>query len=268
VDRKTSDKRTIIVPAASVSITGCIQPNILSRALSGTNTDNGLAARFLFSWPPRRQYKWTEDSISSEIEERYHAVIRKILELDVKVNDEGELEPVLLPLSPEAKGLWIEYYNKHEDMILAATGPLASAFRKLTATTARLALVIQLVRWASNEAQDTEIDAASMSQAIALSTWFAGEACKVYGILVDSEEEKDQQELVELITRLGGEVSANELRKSTRKFRSNDEAEAALIKLAGKGLVTVQWKKSGPVGGRPRSVFKLNTDDQGECNSQ
>ena len=60
IDRKTSIPPTIDVPYATVSIAGSIQPGVLRRALSREHYENGMAARFLFAMPPKRQKRWTE----------------------------------------------------------------------------------------------------------------------------------------------------------------------------------------------------------------
>ena len=257
VDRKSGNTKVIHVPDASVSITGGIQPNILSRAITGTNIDNGLAARILFSWPPRMKQKWTEAMISIEIEGQYQGILTKLLELEMHSDSNGNFVPEYIQLSPDAKESWIEYYNDHEQKLLSVSGPLASAFSKRKATAARLALIMQLTRWASGEAGKTTIELESMNKGIELARWFSSEDRRIYRMLSETEEERSRRDTVEIVLRLGGSASANDLRKATRKFSTNDEAETALRDLVAHGMGTFVSKEIGLKGGRPSEIFKL-----------
>ncbi|MCH7989382.1 MAG: DUF3987 domain-containing protein, partial [Planctomycetes bacterium] len=58
VDRKTGHKIIVNVRRASVSVTGSIQPLSLALSLGREHFENGLVARLLFCFPPRRQRRW------------------------------------------------------------------------------------------------------------------------------------------------------------------------------------------------------------------
>ena len=67
VDRKTSDRTTLRVPRAFVSITGGIQPKILQRVLGTKHIESGLAARILFTNPPRKRKRLPKAKISPDL---------------------------------------------------------------------------------------------------------------------------------------------------------------------------------------------------------
>ena len=71
VDRKTGDRKTIFVARPAMSVTGGIQPATLRRVLAEGHVENGLAARLLFSFPPRHPKRWTEADISPAIEAKW-----------------------------------------------------------------------------------------------------------------------------------------------------------------------------------------------------
>ena len=89
-----------------------------------------------------------------------------------------------MPLSDEAKRLWIEYFNRHRAELADLDDDLAAAWSKLEAYAARFALIFQLCSWAAGEphASDEQVDEAAMVSGIALSDWFGGEAKRVYGL--------------------------------------------------------------------------------------
>ena len=128
VDRK-GGKRTIHVPRASVCIAGGVQPKALVAALVGRyqaggvdeamdkpdkeHFDNGLAARLLFAMPPRRPKRWTEDELPWQTETALETLVGRLLALDMPEDENGQPQPRDIPLSPQGKQAWIEFYNAH-----------------------------------------------------------------------------------------------------------------------------------------------------------
>lgn len=79
VDRKTSDP--ILISRAAVSVTGAVQIDALRRALGRELVENGFAARVLIAMPPRRQRRWTEQTIASEVVDALEGVFLRLWEL-------------------------------------------------------------------------------------------------------------------------------------------------------------------------------------------
>jgi hypothetical protein len=262
VDRKTGIPRTIHVPQAAVCVSGGIQPAILQRALSIEHRESGLAARLLLTCPPRKAKKWTEADIDPSAEEELVRLFDRLYELQPTVSDEGEARPVLVRLSGDAKTAWKAYYNAHNVEQADLTGDMAAAWSKLEEYAARLALVIHLVRWATNDPDLSDsdvVDLASMEAGIALTKWFKHEARRTYAVLDETDEERDERRLAEWITRKGGSATVREIQRGCRWLRQPGMAEAALDALAkaGQGL----WLDSAPdgKGGRPTRVFAVLT---------
>jgi Protein of unknown function (DUF3987) len=91
----------------------------------------------------------------------------------------------------------------------------------------------------------------------ALADWFGAEGRRVYGVLAESDEERDRRQLVELIEQLGDGITANELRRRSRRFASSEDAEAALNELASRGIGRWDRTSSTAQGGRPTRRFRL-----------
>jgi hypothetical protein len=261
VDRKTGLPRTIHVPQASVCVAGGIQPAILRRALSTEHREDGLAARLLLTCPPRLAKRWTEADIDPSAEAELVRLFDRLYELQPTAGDDGEPRPALVRLSGDAKTAWKNYYNAHAIEQADLTGDMAAAWSKLEEYTARLALVIHLVRWAADDAtlaSADRVDAGSMDAGIRLAQWFKHEARRVYTMLDETDTERDQRRLVEWIGRKGGTVTAREVQQGCRWLRGPGAAEAALEELAKAGRGT--WEQS-PAGqrGQPTRRFKLST---------
>lgn len=266
VDRKTGIPRTIYVPQASVSVCGGIQPGILHRALGMEHRESGLAARLLLSCPPRIAKRWTEADIDPTAEADITRLVDRLFTLEQEVDPESpadapEYIPVVVGLTTEAKTAWRSYYDAHAQEQADLSGDLSAAWSKLEEYAARLALVIHFVRWAADDptlASVNTVDVESMSAGISLTTWFKGEARRVYAMLGESDDDRDRRRLTEWIGRKGGSVTAREVQQGCRWITSSDDAEAALVELVNAGYG--EWEPS-PAGkrGQPTRRFRLST---------
>ena len=262
VDRKTGNPPTICVPMASVSVTGGIQPAILDRALGIEHRESGLAARILLTCPPRKPKRWTEADIDPADEAVLARLFDRLYQLQFSQVENGNLQPVVIGMLPDAKLAWTEYYNQHAQEQIDLSGDLSAAWSKLEEYAARLALVLHYVRWAAGDAEAQiadAIDADSMRAGIVLAQWFKSEARRVYALLSESDEDHDQRRLIEWIERKGKPVTVREVQQGHRQYRTAQDAEAALEQLAKAGCG--QWHDAppGPKGGRPSHVFRLST---------
>ena len=151
VDRKTGSPQTIVAPQAYVSVIGGIQPGVFRRAFGKEHRESGLAARLLVTHPPRIAKTWTEADIGPEVEAELEANVNRLYDLRPTSDTAGEAQPISVALSPEAKIAFIEYFNGHNLQQVEMAGDLAAAWSKLEEYAARLALVIQLARWAAED---------------------------------------------------------------------------------------------------------------------
>jgi Protein of unknown function (DUF3987) len=262
IDRKTGEPRTIFVPHATVSVAGSIQPGVLRRALSREHHENGMAARFLFAMPPKRQKRWTEAEIDEQLETDVLALFDRLYDLQPDHDDDGEPIPRLVKLSAAAKhDVWIPFYNQHGREQIELDDDLSAAWSKLEGYAARLALVHHLIRVAADDDKVSDpdtVDETSMAAGIALSRWFGQEAKRVYAMLSESEEDQTIRETMELVQRLSGIVTGRDLQRHSRNYKTAKEAENALQILVQHKKGCWQHSPSDAQGGRPTSVFVLH----------
>lgn len=260
VDRKTGDRKTIAVPRAAVSICGTIQPGILSDVLGREHFENGLAARLLLAMPPRQAKRWTENELSENARVGFESIYFGLLDLQHR-DDIEEPTPVDVPLSPDGRAAWIEFYDAHgKEQDAVVSDDLAAAFAKLEGYAARLALIFHLVRAVEGDsalANVDAVDAASVTAGVTVARWFCHETSRVYAALAESPEDRDQRELLAWISQRGGLVSIRDLQRGQRRFKTSDDARAAIDALveAGHG----EWVEIKPskTGGRPSRCFKI-----------
>jgi len=258
VDRKSSGP--LYVARAAVNIAGGIQPGTLRRALGLEHRENGLAARILLACPPRTPKRWTEADIDPTAEAAVEAVFDRLYSLQPEIDANGDPCPAVVKLTPEGKRAWIEFYNAHAAEQAELTGDLAAAWSKLEGYAARLALVVHLTRWAAGDAtlaKPEAVDEASIAVGVALSGWFKNEARRIYGMLGESDEDRQRRRLVELIRRKGGSATPRDLMRSCRQYLTSVDAEAALAELAEAGLGRWEDVPTTGKGGRPTRRLTL-----------
>jgi hypothetical protein len=240
VDRKTGERRTLFVRRAGVSLVGSIQPGILARALTEDAFDAGLGARLLLTMPPKKPKVWTDLELDPDTEAAFLRVYEHLRLLDFASSNDGPV-PRALPLTPDAKMLWVAFYNAFGQEQVAVEGDLAAAFSKLEGYAARFALLHHLVRAASavdERGYFEPVAADSVGAGIALARWFVDETRRIYTVLHESADERALRELVQFIRgREGRRVTTRKLQNSnSRKYPTAAHAEAALDRLVQAGL--------------------------------
>ncbi len=254
VDRKGVG--SLYVHSAAVSVCGGIQPSILKRSLSQEHRDSGLAARLLLAYPPRTPKRWTEDSITPEIERTVSQAFSRLYGIDPDCDHEGRDKPHLIPLSTDGKREWIEFFNQHAEQQARLSGDEAAAFAKLEGYAARFALIIHLSKWALGEDEVptplTPISASSIRAGVTITRWFGNEAQRVYAMLSESKKDAELRSLVEVVSKAGGSMSGRELMQARRGFQTVQEAETCLHSIVEHGWgVWITPKREGT--GRPKA---------------
>ncbi len=264
VDRKTGDRKTIMVSQPAMSATGGTQPATLRKVLVSGHVESGLGARLLFTYPPRQRKRWTEAEISADIDELYKGLINGLFALEPQIDDDGKSQPLVVGLSPTAKTAWVKFYNEHASEQADLSGELAAAWSKLECYAARLALVVHCVRVVSRDTSlisSDVIDEVSIGAGITLSRWFGYEAKRVYAMLAETETENETEhrQLVEWIQTRGGTATARDLQRGPRRFRKAppEYAESELGKLVTSGHGVWEPIETSPAGGHPSRQFRL-----------
>ena len=264
MDRKTGQHRTVHILRAAVSIIGGIQPDTLRRALGREHFQDGLCARLLLTIPDPRIVQWTEATVGPGTERALAGVFDKLLSMEGGLDDIGNPSPLAITFTPEAKAVWVAYYDRHHAEMEGMDKDLRAAWAKLTAYTARFALIVQLCSWAMGDASAEAIDQRAIESGIALSEWFGTEARRAYAVLAgdgkDDEAAKTRR-LVDLIRQQGSGMTARELTHACRQYRGAGAAEAALNALADAGLG--RWVVDTSSGGRPARVLVLHEAGHG-----
>ena len=233
IDRKTGDDQFVHVKRPAVSITGGIQPDILSKCLTDEHKSNGLQSRLLMAYPPRQAKRWRDDEVSDAVVRTYHDAVGELFTLKPSTGDDGNESPALLRLTDHARSVFKAFVNSHGDEQNGLHGHLASQWSKLEEIPARLAIILHCVRQVTTGVEDHfEVDDRTMTAAVAITEWFKTECLRINRLLVEPVEAREAQHLIDWIRSRGGSITARELHRNRRDIESSDEAETMLIYLA------------------------------------
>lgn len=169
-DRAGDGNTTVDTPA--VPVTGTIQPGTLKEKLDEIHFDTGFAARLILCQPPPAPKRWTEADVSRRVRDAYEQMLAELYNIPRGTE---------FTLSPEAKEIWIEYYNNANAALETRTdGPAKAVAAKGVTHTARLALILHLCHEAGGTTDTKEVAAVSMEDALQVGQWFTDETLRVY----------------------------------------------------------------------------------------
>lgn len=164
-----------------INIIGTTQTKRVHELVDKGYGDNGLIDRILFAYPKRHtispwQLHGTESNYDGrECFDLWADVVEKILALPCQYDDEtGMVIPTIINFTAEAQQHFFDWRNQTVDYINSSKDDalIDGRIMKTHLNTARLALVIQMMRWACGEAGNENVDIDSVKAAIELGEYF------------------------------------------------------------------------------------------------
>jgi hypothetical protein len=145
IDRKQNPD-PIIVPRFGLSILGGLQPDRLIDLIRGQN--DGLAVRFLWVFPASRPF--ARPSLSHD-PKPWVTDLRRLLRLQMQKDEGGADGPLTVHFSPTAMVVIEKYARQWAAREARQSGLLLGALGKARGQMARLALVLELLRWSAEK---------------------------------------------------------------------------------------------------------------------
>jgi len=224
VNRK--GQKPLVVRRAAVSVTGGIQPKIVSRLLTDEMFASGFAARLLLAYPPPSDFGFTNDAVTDEDRQVIQTVYQRLWDLQPLRDAFGET-PVGVTLNQDAYRCWVEYQLEQAERKRQMTDEnIISALTKLDAYAARLALVVHCVTNALANVDTATIEAKSMEAGIALARWFGRETIRLYSLLSTQKTETKSDRVLSFV-KVQGTVTARDIQRQFH-LRTQDEAKDQL----------------------------------------
>lgn len=192
IDRKNQGLNSIYVPSGMVAIAGNIQPGVLTKMLSNLHRESGLAARFLFAYPPRRPLIWTdENDVPVLLEAGVQMVFEKLREIELRQTG-FDIEPKQTRLIGEPREVLKDYCNGLAMEQYELTGTEASAWGKLKGYAQRFTLLFHCINQViKNGDVSDNVEIAAVNSAIELTEWFKHETDRIYAVLDESATDRE-----------------------------------------------------------------------------
>jgi len=183
IDRKTGEP--VFIPLPFISVAGTIQNGILTELAKDNRTQNGFIDRILFVIPDNIQKEyWSETDLPPIVSENWQAILSNLLNLSVSSDDTFNPVPEVIKFTPEAKQMLFEWQKANTDQSNDAENEVISGiYSKLEMYAVRLALILEMMRYACNESDKKAISTEAVGGALKLVEYFKNSAVKVNSII-------------------------------------------------------------------------------------
>ena len=121
--------------------------------MADNRTENGFLDRLLFVAPEnlKKEY-WSETELNPVIIENWQKIISSLLDLSIIHDETDNPQPEVLKFTPDAKQLLFEWQKELTDQSNETENEAISGINaKMEMYAVRLALILQMVRYACNE---------------------------------------------------------------------------------------------------------------------
>lgn len=227
IDRKTGEP--VLIPMPFISVAGTIQTGIINEIAKDNRTQNGFIDRILFVIPDniRKQY-WSEKELDPQVKSTWQTILSNLLELPLYNDDTNNPIPKILKFTPDARRTLFDWQRSNTDLCNESDNEtIAGVFSKMDMYVVRLALILEMMRFASNEGDCSVVGNESIEGAIRLIEYFRHAAVKVQSIIsndnpltrLPSDKQLLYNTLPETFTTAEGLSVSDKLNISPRTFK-------------------------------------------------
>ena len=189
-----------------INIAGTTQTKRVHELLTKGFEENGLLDRILFVLPKSREVsKWTDwddggEDRASLAAARWEQILGKVLALDYDTGEEERISHVL-SMDREAKEYFFSWWNRKVERInrIEDDAEVDSREMKHPAQVARLALLMQVLRYASGESHLQSVDMVSVKAAVRLNGYFEDSYRRIRSFVAEDMCEEPPKVLLSLL---------------------------------------------------------------------
>ena len=183
IDRKTGEP--VYIPLPFISVAGTIQNGILHELFKENRTENGFIDRILFVLPDSIQKEyWNEEDLPPAIYQNWQSIISSLLNLSISYDSTANPSPRVLKFTDEAKRELFQWQKANTDQCNEAeTEKLSGIFSKMDMYVLRLALILEMLKYACYKDDKQAVSINAVQGAVKLVEYFKNSAVKVNSIL-------------------------------------------------------------------------------------
>ncbi len=176
---RKSESRPVIIKSPCISVIGSVQTNMLQEVFRPEFLANGLLDRFLFVYPKSRKISgWRREernALRPDIMNQWRTIINRVFSIPCILDDKGTtVNPRILTMSDDAEECFYEWYNRIIDAVNAIEddADVESRKMKLNGHAARLALLFQVMKWATDSGDMQYVERDSVESAIRMIDYY------------------------------------------------------------------------------------------------
>ncbi len=191
-----------------INIVGTMQTTRMHELVEKGYKENGLIDRIIFVYPSSQEISdWQLDEDSSfatfdKYSTMWESIINKVVGLPFTEQENDGNAQNILNFSSEAKAYFTNWRNNAIRAVnqIQDDGLVDSRVIKAPMITARLALVLQILRWACDEVHKDFVDIDSTKSAIALSEYFENCYANIQKYMLRESVEPQKRELLDCLS--------------------------------------------------------------------
>ncbi len=191
-----------------INIVGTMQTTRMHELVEKGYKENGLIDRIIFVYPSSQEISdWQLDEDSSfatfdKYSAMWDSIINKVVSLPFTKHENDENTQNILDFSSEAKAYFTNWRNNAIRAVnqIQDDGLVDSRVIKAPMITARLALVLQILRWACGDVHKDFVDIDSTKSAIALSEYFENCYTNIQKYMLRESVEPQKRELLDCLS--------------------------------------------------------------------
>lgn len=178
INRKTAGDNYIPVPF--IPIVGTIQPGVLKEIAKG-RTENGFLYRILFAYPDNlKREDLSDEELPRHISDSWASVLFRLLDIPVPLDAMQTPTPHELRFSLEANKAFKKWHGELTEAINSSdSDSIREMLSKMDAQVIRIALCLEMARYACNESDLQNVGIEAIEGAIRLGDYFKECALKV-----------------------------------------------------------------------------------------
>ncbi len=189
IDRAKHMREPIMVPVPFLTVVGGLTPGMLTELRERKGRDDGFTARQLFVFPDWTIPPYSVEGIPDDVANGWDRMARSLWDREMTQKDSKPV-PRVVRMTPAAAAAWARWCNAHRAEQWADDFPdsLEGPWGKLETYAARLALILHLLRLASDPTRSPPADPPKLSHRIIeaasrLVAYFKSHARRVYAAI-------------------------------------------------------------------------------------
>lgn len=197
-----------LIRSPCINIVGSTQTQRITELFTKEHVSSGLIDRFMFVLPKEQKPSvWQLDKPDTDIsvltEKRWKAIMDKILDLPMVIDEsQSAISPMILNMSDDGRA---HFYNWRNHLCESAfnncdNAVLESRIMKMDSHVARLALIIQILRWACGESHMQFVDINSIKNAIRIHEYLEESYSRVACIVAETGMDPQRKEFIEQLS--------------------------------------------------------------------